>query len=223
MRVIALLVVLPALLTLAGCRSPEDMVDAKVPREVQAALGVPPKVPLSAMPDIRAEYEALVEKQAAAKAEEAAAAARALSRQTRVAQRVYAERLAAVQREGEAALEAIADEGAAREAELAAAMERIKTEGQKVLARVDKLAADAQVKADSIRSMVSFGLNELVPGVAAAFPGVGLALPALTLLGGLFLKRPGEDKRIKEAADRAYDEGRRAALDDAALAARRAA
>lgn len=60
-----------------------------------------------------------------------------------------------------------------------------------------------------IASVVNLGLSspELAAGVSA-LPGGALLLAALTGLGGWLTKRPGEEKRVREEADKSYDQGR---------------
>lgn len=202
-------------LTFSGCTQPEDLVKVPVPREVQKATGAPATVPLSAFRDIRDEYEAKVKAEAQTKAEEAAATARALTSLTRTTQARYSRIIAEAQAEAEAELQSLQDDAESKQAEIQAAMNRITSGAQQMASRMGKLQEQAEARAESIRTILSFGLNEVAPGIAAQFPGVGLAVPLLTGVIGLMTKKPGDaaktQKAIKDAADLAYDQGMAAA------------
>jgi len=207
-----LVLILASLLLLGGCSSPEDFVKVPVPREMRAVTGAPPEVTLTAFKDVRDDYEAKVKEKVAEKAEAAATLARTLTKTTRATTMRYADQVASLERQATAELQAINDTADEESAILASAMRAIELAATSTRDRSAKLEAQAQAKADSIRSIMNFGLSELLPGVAAQFPGVGLAIPALTMLGGLFMTKPGQAAKSKAAEDAAYDAGRREAI-----------
>lgn len=194
-----------------GCAQPEDMVKVDVPRDVQQRTGAPPTVTLTQFRDIKAEYEAKVQEEAEANAAKAAATARALTRSSRAVQGRYADQIAALQRQATAEIESLEGDAAERQEQLEAASLSIARAFDATRKRMQELDAQAQAKADNLRSLVNFGLNEVAPTIASQVPGAGIALPILTGLVGLWMKRPGDAakhaREIKEVADRAYDDG----------------
>ena len=200
---------------LTGCAQPEDMVKVDVPRDVQQRTGAPPTVTLTQFRDIKAEYEAKVQEEAEANAAKAAATARALTRSSRAVQGRYADQIAALQRQATAEIESLEGDAAEQQEQLEAASASLMRAFDATRKRMQELDAGAQAKADNLRSIVNFGLNEIAPTVAAQVPGAGIALPILTGLVGLWMKRPGDAAKhadqVKAAADAAYDEGMKAA------------
>lgn len=209
---------------LSGCSQPEDMVKVDVPKAVQKETGAPAKVTLNQFKEVREDYEATVKAKAEAKAEEAAKIARGLAKLVKQVEGDTADEIAAVQRAAAAKLRSIEDDANADHERIAAAQRAIAAEFERVAPRLSKLQENAQQQADQLRSLINFGLNEIAPGVANMVPGVGLALPLVTGLAGLWMRKPGDGakfaeqeakhaKELKDAADRAYDEGRRVAVD----------
>ncbi len=218
------LAILVATLALSGCSQPEDMVKVDVPKDVQKATGAPAKVTLNQFKEVREDYEATVKAKAEAKAEEAAKVARGLTKLTKQVENDVADEIAAVQRAAAAKLRSIEDDANADHERIAAAQRAIAAEFERVAPRLSKLQENAQQQADQLRSLINFGLNEIAPGVANMVPGVGFALPLITGLAGLWMRKPGDGakfaeqeakhaKELKAATDAAYDEGRRVAVD----------
>jgi hypothetical protein len=198
-------------LFMGGCSQPEDMVKVKVAPEVQKKTGAPPEVTLNQFQDVKAQYEDAVKAEAEKKAADAAAAARAITRATRTVQTKYADQIATLQRQAEAEIGSLADDAAENQQRADAALAALNAEFARTRERMNTLESQAQAKAEQIRSLVNFGLNEVAPALAGTVPGVGLALPIMAGLAGLFLRRPGdatkEAQAIKAAEDRGYDMG----------------
>jgi len=65
---------------------------------------------------------------------------------------------------------------------------------------------DAQSRVAMIKNVTSMGLSTL-EGVSSQFPGGALIFSGLSLLTGLFLKRPGEDKAVEKEKEKSYNAG----------------
>jgi hypothetical protein len=65
---------------------------------------------------------------------------------------------------------------------------------------------DANERYAVIKQMTDIGL-ETVGKEAAGLPGGAILLSGLSLLGGLFLKRPGEDARVAKEKRDSYNKG----------------
>ena len=226
MRCRTILFALPALLYalgLGGC-SPDEYVQVAVPREVRAVTGAPERVPLAAFAEVRAEYEAAVKAKAEAAADDAARAARALAKVTRATVTRFAGELDRVRAEQAAALEALGDEAEAREQDLARATAALESAARAARDRMEALERKGREKADAITAAVTGGLSMASDSPLAQVPGIGYLLAGATGLAGLFIRRPGsaaaQERAVREAADRAYDEGRRAVRDEIMLAGR---
>jgi hypothetical protein len=87
-------------------------------------------------------------------------------------------------------------------------LERHQANAARSKERNESLAAVGQAKADQLRSLINFGLNEIAPAAAAAFPGAGAAIPIIAGLVGLYTRKPGTSKEIAEAAEKARAEER---------------
>lgn len=227
MRALTVLVWLTAFIAcmfLSGCSQPEDIVKVDVPKEVRDETGAPAKVPLSQFKEVREDYEAKVKERADKAADEAAKISKALTKITKNIERDVADQIAQLQREASARLESVEDDAAADHARIAAAQRDLQAQFERTAIKLAKRQDDAQAKADQLRSLMNFGLQEVLPAVASQVPGVGLAIPAITLLTGLFMRKPGDSQKfaelqarhaeqIKQVADSSYDEGRRVATD----------
>ena len=224
LTVLVWLTVFIACMFLSGCSQPEDIVKVDVPKEVRDETGAPAKVPLSQFKEVREDYEAKVKERADKAADEAAKISKALTKITKNIERDVADQIAQLQREASARLESVEDDAAADHARIAAAQRDLQAQFERTAIKLAKRQDDAQAKADQLRSLMNFGLQEILPAVASQIPGVGLAIPAITLLTGLFMRKPGDGQKIadmqaahakelQDKADAAYDEGRRVATD----------
>lgn len=90
---------------------------------------------------------------------------------------------------------------------------------------IDRGAETAAV----IRSITATGIS-VIDGASSTLPGGAIISTGLALLGGLFLKRPGEEKRIRTEKEDSYNAGldtatskMAAAVSEAFLASRNAA
>lgn len=65
---------------------------------------------------------------------------------------------------------------------------------------------DSKERADMIRNVTAMGVGAL--GEASnAFPGGALLFSGLSLATGIFLKRPGEDKKVSKEKEESYNAG----------------
>lgn len=213
-RTIGGVVLCCVLACVSGC-SPEDMVKVDVPKAVREVTGAPAQVTLTQFRDVRDEYQQQVQAQAARKAEEAATSARASARLVAATKVRFDAQVAELQRQAVTELQALTDSATEQQATITAAQTALAQQTSATVDRIAKLDAAAQAKADTIRTVISGGLDAVAPALASAFPGAGLALPVLTGLAGLFLRRPGdaanEAQAVRTAADQAYEDGRAAA------------
>jgi len=67
---------------------------------------------------------------------------------------------------------------------------------------IDRGAETAAV----IRSITETGIS-VIDGASSTLPGGAIVSTGLALLGGLFLKRPGEEKRIRTEKENSYNAG----------------
>lgn len=78
----------------------------------------------------------------------------------------------------------------------------VKTNSDALKARI----SDAQGQYATVTSLTSMGL-EAATGAASTLPGGALIVAGLTGLGGLFLKRPGTDRKMQEEKQASYNKG----------------
>lgn len=71
---------------------------------------------------------------------------------------------------------------------------------------------------DFLRGLVTGGIEQLEDEISMAFPLGGTIVAGLGVLGGLFLKRPGEEKRVRKEKEDSFNAGQRKARDLVALA-----
>ena len=69
--------------------------------------------------------------------------------------------------------------------------------------------------------MTETGIS-VVDGASSTLPGGALISTGLALLGGLFLKRPGEEKRLRTEKEESYNAGLETATEKMAGAVTRA-
>ena len=187
--VLAFALVVGVTLFLAQGCSIDDLVKADMPREVQAKLGVPPKVPLSQARELISEYNLKIEREAKDRAGE----------------------ITAFQRRAARELEQLSESLQAEADTKAADLEEFKRTSERVGAALAARVQHAGEVAGFLESLVNTGLGAAQASGLGALPGGGIALAALTGLGGLLIRKPGTQKEI----DAAYEEGRAAAKADA--------
>lgn len=61
-------------------------------------------------------------------------------------------------------------------------------------------------KVGTIRSLTELGI-QIGSDTAASFPGGALIASGLAMAGGLFLRRPGDKRRMRVESDKAYNDG----------------
>jgi len=72
--------------------------------------------------------------------------------------------------------------------------------------RLEAAIGSASERLAIIESLTETGIN-LGQDAASTLPGGALISSGLALMGGLFLKRPGDKKREQQQTDASYDEG----------------
>lgn len=77
---------------------------------------------------------------------------------------------------------------------------------------------DAQALADFFQGVITGGLAQLEASASAAGPLGGTIVAGLGVLGGLFLKRPGEEKRVQKEKEDSFNAGQRKARELMAIA-----
>lgn len=197
-------------LFLGGCI--EDFVKADVPRDIQKKLAVPAKVPLSQMQEVRDEYASAVADEAAKAARQKAEAVAAIESKAKSVANTYNAQIAALVAKQNAELQELEDAGKREAASAAAIADAADAAAKRTLSTLANSTQRAQAKADSINSLISGGLDIISPALASAFPGAGLAVTGLGLLGGLFLKKPGTDALVQKEKEDSYSKGRRDAI-----------
>lgn len=204
-------IALGLLVCLSACSQPEDMVKVNVPKDVQKTTGSPEVVTLSQFRDVKEEYDSIIKAAAEKKAAEAAAVVKSLTSVARKTQAKYADQVASLQRQAEAEMASLTDDSEAQQAAIAASLTALQADYDRTNTQLKRLDANAQAKADSIRSLVNFGLNEVAPSIAGMVPGLGLALPLITGVAGLMIRKPGDaanhEKKLAAASDAAYASG----------------
>jgi hypothetical protein len=194
--------------SMLGCQ-PRDMVQTEVPKQIRQELGLPERIPVSQAAEVREEYAEIMAAKAAALAEEKAAAVRAITAQARAVDKGYAAQMAAIAASREAAMEEFGEAAAVEAAKAAAIAAQTEANIKAALTKFVKAEQRAEEKAAFLTNILSAGLETIAPVAASAVPGLGLALPLLAGIAGLWLKRPGEDKRVAEEKQDSFNKGAR--------------
>ena len=187
--ILAVAVLLAGVLFVAQGCSIDDFVKADVPREVQAKMGVPARVPLSQARDLIAEYNQKIE------------------RETK--EQITA--IAKIERDASRDLQVVTETWDKKLADAGADLEDFRRTSERVSLALAARVEHANEVAGFLGSLVNAGIGAAQSSGLAALPGGGILLAGLTGVAGLLIRKPGTQNEI----DAAYDEGRKAALEDA--------
>ena len=84
----------------------------------------------------------------------------------------------------------------------------VKTNSDRLASSID----DANSRIAVIQNLTNLGLGVLGDNMGG-IPGGAMIMSTITLLGGLFMKRPGEDKRVNKEKEDSYNAGMAVAKD----------
>lgn len=205
--IVCVLVIVPLVGGMGGCV--DQWVKTDVPREVQKGLGVPARVPLSearALADEWRDMQADAAKKAAADEAARREEARKLVAATVAEIEDQAARMeadgAAFARASTRKLAAMEADEQARVRLADAELARLREAAQATDRRLAASIAAAEAQAAQFGGLIGEGVG-LAQGAASTLPGGSLLVPIIALLGGLFIRKPGDGKKIEAAEHKA--------------------